>query len=61
MSTQDRNTTHRVVTESFVETIRLIMLIAAALTWCGALAAAVTVGPPRAREKPILNVITKPS
>jgi EmrB/QacA subfamily drug resistance transporter len=61
MSTRDRNLTHRVVTESYVETMRLIMLIAAALTWCGALAAAVAVGPPRAREKPILAPITKPS
>ena len=51
MSAQDRNTTRRVATESFVETIRLVMLIAAALTWCGALAAAVAVGPPRMRQK----------
>ncbi|HEX4677264.1 MAG TPA: MFS transporter [Steroidobacteraceae bacterium] len=61
MSTQDRNTTRLLVTESYVETIRLIMLIAAALTWCGALAAAIAVGPPRTRQKPILTVITKPS
>jgi EmrB/QacA subfamily drug resistance transporter len=61
MSAEDRNTTHRVVTESFVETIQLIMFIAAALTWCGAVAAAVTVGPPRTRPRPILSAITKPS
>jgi hypothetical protein len=46
---------------AYVETIRLIMLIAAALTWCGAVAAAVAVGPPRAGEKPVLAAITKPS
>jgi hypothetical protein len=61
MSAEDRNTTRRVATESFVETMRLIMYIAAALTWCGAVAAAVAVGPPRPRPTPILNVITKPS
>lgn len=61
MSTRDRNLTQRVVTESYFETMRLIMLIAAALTWCGALAAAIAVGPPPARDKPILAPITKPS
>jgi EmrB/QacA subfamily drug resistance transporter len=61
MSAQDKNTIHRVVTDSYIETIRLVMLIAAALTWCGALAAAVAVGPPKARERPVLSAITKPS
>ncbi len=61
MSARDQGTTHRVVTDAYVETIRLVMLIAAALTWCGAAAAAVAVGPPRAREHPVLGVITKPS
>jgi EmrB/QacA subfamily drug resistance transporter len=61
MSTQDRDTTHRVILGAYVETIRLIMLIAAALTWCGALSAAVAVGPPKARERPVLAPITKPS
>jgi len=46
---------------AYVETIRLIMLIAAALTWCGALAAAMAVGPPKADERPVLAAITKPS
>jgi hypothetical protein len=61
LSTRDRNLTRRMVTESYFETMRLIMLIAAALTWCGALAAAITVRPPSARDKPILAPITKPS
>jgi EmrB/QacA subfamily drug resistance transporter len=61
MSTQDRDTTHRVIMGAYVDTIRLIMLIAAALTWCGAVAAAVAVGPRGAGEKPVLAAITKPS
>jgi len=67
MSEQDQETTHRVVLGAYVETIRLVMLLAAALTWCGALAAALAVGPPRAigpprpRERPVLAAITKPS
>jgi EmrB/QacA subfamily drug resistance transporter len=67
MSTQDQDTTHRVIMGAYVETIRLVMLLAAALTWCGALAAALAVGPPRAigpprpRERPVLAAITKPS
>lgn len=61
MSAGDRHTTHRVITDAYVETIRLVMLIAAALTWCGAVAAALAVGPPRARAGPVLSVITKPS
>jgi MFS family permease len=61
MSVRDRDTTRRLVTESFVETMRVIMFIAAALTWCGALAAAVAVGPPRGRKKRLLTVITEPS
>ena len=61
MSKQDQDTTHRVVLGAYVETIRLVMLIAAALTWCGALAAALAVGPPRPRERPVLAAITKPS
>jgi EmrB/QacA subfamily drug resistance transporter len=58
MSTQDKDTTHRVILRAYVETIRLIMLIAAVLTWCGTLAAAMTVGPPK---EPVLAAITKPS
>jgi hypothetical protein len=46
---------------AYVETIRLVMLIAAALTWCGALAAAVAVGPPKPGKTPVLAAITKPS
>jgi EmrB/QacA subfamily drug resistance transporter len=67
MSTQDQDTTHRVIMGAYVETIRLVMLLAAALTWCGALAAALAVGPPKAvgpprpRESPVLAAITKPS
>jgi EmrB/QacA subfamily drug resistance transporter len=61
MSAGDRQTTHRVITGAYVETIRLIMLIAAALTWCGAVAAALAVRPPRARAGPVLSAITKPS
>jgi MFS family permease len=67
MSTQDQDTTHRVIMGAYVETIRLVMLLAAALTWCGALAAALAVGPPKAvgpprpRERPVLAAITKPS
>ena len=61
MSTQDRDTTHEVILGAYVETIRLVMLIAAALTWCGALSAALAVGPPGARKTPVLAPITKPS
>jgi EmrB/QacA subfamily drug resistance transporter len=67
MSTRDQDTTHRVIMGAYVETIRLVMLLAAALTWCGALAAALAVGPPKAagpprpRERPVLAAITKPS
>jgi hypothetical protein len=61
MSAKDQDTTHRVIMGAYVATIHLVMLIAAALTWCGALAAAVAVGPPRVREGPVLAAITKPS
>jgi EmrB/QacA subfamily drug resistance transporter len=61
LSPQDRHTVQVVVSDSYVETIRLIMLIAASLSWGGALAAALTVGPRSARPEPVLANITKPS
>ena len=61
MSAEDRDMTRRMLTDSYVRTLKLIMFIAAALSWGSALAAAVAVGPPTAREGPILGSITKPS
>jgi EmrB/QacA subfamily drug resistance transporter len=61
MSVPDRDTAHRVITEAYVATIRLVMLIAAALSWCSALVAAATLEPPRTRAQPVLAPITKPS
>jgi EmrB/QacA subfamily drug resistance transporter len=43
MSAHDRNTAHEVITDSYEGTIKLIMLIAAALSWAAAVVAAVTV------------------
>ena len=68
MSAQDRDTTRRMITDSYISTLQLIMFIAAALSWGSALAAALAVGPedpwassPGAREGPISTVITKSS
>jgi EmrB/QacA subfamily drug resistance transporter len=61
MSAEDRDTTRRLITDSYVSTLRLIMFIAAALSWGSALAAALAVGPPTAREGPVLAGITKSS
>ena len=61
MSAKDRDTTRRMLTDSYVRTLKWIMFIAAALSWGSALTAAVAVGPPTAREGPILAGITKPS
>jgi hypothetical protein len=61
MSPEDRDTTRRLITDSYVSTLRVIMFIAAALCWGAALAAAMAVGPPTAREGPLLAAITKSS
>jgi EmrB/QacA subfamily drug resistance transporter len=51
LSAHDRNTAHVVITDAYVETIKLIMLIAAALSWTAAVVAAVTVGSPAPHEQ----------
>jgi EmrB/QacA subfamily drug resistance transporter len=51
LSTKDQDTVRSVVSSSYVETIRLIMLIAAGLSWASALVAAVTLGPPRGVQR----------
>jgi EmrB/QacA subfamily drug resistance transporter len=58
---EDRRTVQVVVGDSYVETIRLVMLIAAALSWAAALVAAVTLGPGKAHKAPTSAVITQPS
>ena len=45
MSAADRDITRRMITDSYISTLQLIMFIAAALSWGSALVAAVTVGP----------------
>jgi len=58
---EDRQTVRVVVGDSYVETIRLVMMIAAALSWGAALVAAITLGSGKAHEAPISAVITKAS
>jgi EmrB/QacA subfamily drug resistance transporter len=58
---EDRRTVQVVVGDSYVETIRLVMLIAAALSWAAVLVAAVTLGPGKAHKAPTSAVITQPS
>jgi hypothetical protein len=45
LSARDGQTVRSVVGDAYVETIRLVMLIAASLSWAAALVAAVTLGP----------------
>jgi hypothetical protein len=61
MPPDEQHIVRAVVTDSYVETIQLVMQIAAALSWGGALTAALTVGPRSARGEPILTNIRKPS
>jgi EmrB/QacA subfamily drug resistance transporter len=61
MSVEDRHMIRRMITASYVRTLQLVMFIAAALSWGSALAAALTVGPPRTRERPLLADITNSS
>lgn len=61
MPPDEQRIVRAVVTESYVETIRLVMLIAAALSWGSALVAALTVRPPSARGQAVLTNITKAS
>jgi EmrB/QacA subfamily drug resistance transporter len=51
LSAHDRNTAHVVITDAYVETIKLIMLIAAALSWTAAVVAAAPVGSPAPHEQ----------
>jgi hypothetical protein len=61
MRPDEQRMVRTVVAESYVETIRLVMLIAAALSWGGALVSALTVGPRSARGEAVLMNITKSS
>jgi EmrB/QacA subfamily drug resistance transporter len=61
LSSQDQQTVRTVVATAYVETIRLVMLIAAAMSWGAALVAAITLGPPSARPAPVSTLISKPS
>jgi len=61
LSPQDQQTVRVVVATAYVETIRLVMFIAAALSWGAALVAALTLGPPSARVAPVSAFISKPS
>ena len=61
LSPQDQQTVRVVVAAAYVETIRMVMLIAAALSWGAALVAALTLSPPSARAEPVSALISKPS
>ena len=61
MPPDEQHIVRAVVTDSYVETIQRVMQIAAALSWGGALTAALTVGPRSARGAAILTNIRKPS
>jgi EmrB/QacA subfamily drug resistance transporter len=61
LSTQDRQTIQAVVGAAYVHTIRLVMLIAAALSWGAAVVAAITLGPRAARGAPVSALITHSS
>jgi len=50
LSPQDQQTVRGVVAAAYVETIRMVMLIAAALSWGAALVAALTLSPPSPRR-----------
>ena len=61
MPPNEQRKVRAVVSESYVETIRLVMFIAGALSWGSALTAALTVGPRSARGETVLANITKAS
>jgi EmrB/QacA subfamily drug resistance transporter len=61
MPPDEQHAVRAVVSDSYVETIRLVMFIAASLSWGGALVAALTVGPRSARGEAVLANITKAS
>jgi EmrB/QacA subfamily drug resistance transporter len=52
MSDADRNTARLVIAHSYVETIRLVMFIAAALVFASAVSAALTIGSARSKPSP---------
>ena len=60
-SAQDQQNVRVVVKDAYVETIRLVMMLAASLSWGAGLVAALTLGAKNARKGPASPVITQSS
>jgi EmrB/QacA subfamily drug resistance transporter len=61
LSAKDQQTVRVVVGDAYVETIRLVMWLAASLSWAAGLVATLTLGADSARKGPVLPVITESS
>jgi EmrB/QacA subfamily drug resistance transporter len=57
MSAEDRDTTRRMITDSYISTLQLIMFIAAALSWGSALVIALSLTP----EQPARTTLLRPT